>query len=414
MLNNSRVSAVYAAVLGVFLLTALGSTRAQSTNIFPPTGSVGIGTTSPGSKLDIINNGTGVSSDPGDGKTYFGSVAFNREAATGAIFSSSAYAYQFTHTGSTTQGLDYLAMQVYTPAGGGITPNALVVNGYGNVGIGTTNPVANLTVGGGVALADSNVVALFGSGLLPSGLGQSTQEIQLNSFNDSAKQAIIGNLNGGLYFEPGTASGNNAGMLSFYYGNGSALSLGMVLNNSGNVGIGTPSPTYPLSVNGVIQSTTGGVIFPDATTQTTAWTGVLCGGDYAESVGVSGEWVSYKPGDVLVIDPDSPDGFTKSAQPYSTGVAGVYSTKHGVIGRKSTDPAKAKTEIPMAMIGIVPTKVSAENGPIKRGDLLVTSATLGYAMKGTDRSQTSGAIVGKALESLISGTGMIDVLVTLQ
>lgn len=66
------------------------------------------------------------------------------------------------------------------------------------------------------------------------------------------------------------------------------------------------------------------------------------------------------------------------------------------------------------MVGIVPTKVSTENGPIKRGDLLVTSATLGYAMKGTDRGLLTGAIVGKALESLDSGTGVIEVLVSLQ
>ena len=68
----------------------------------------------------------------------------------------------------------------------------------------------------------------------------------------------------------------------------------------------------------------------------------------------------------------------------------------------------------MAMVGRVPTKVSAENGPIRVGDLLVTSSTMGYAMKGTDRSQMLGAIVGKAMESMDSGTGVIMVLVTLQ
>jgi len=68
----------------------------------------------------------------------------------------------------------------------------------------------------------------------------------------------------------------------------------------------------------------------------------------------------------------------------------------------------------MAMVGIVPTKVSAENGSIKAGDLLVTSSTLGYAMKGTDRSLLTGAIVGKALGNLASGKGVIEVLVSLQ
>ena len=68
----------------------------------------------------------------------------------------------------------------------------------------------------------------------------------------------------------------------------------------------------------------------------------------------------------------------------------------------------------MAMTGIVPTKVSAENGPIKAGDLLVSSSTLGYAMKGTDRSRMLGAVIGKALGHLDSGTGVIEVVVTLQ
>jgi hypothetical protein len=68
----------------------------------------------------------------------------------------------------------------------------------------------------------------------------------------------------------------------------------------------------------------------------------------------------------------------------------------------------------MAMIGIVPTKVSAENGPIKRGDLLVASSTFGYAMRGTDRSKMLGAVIGKALGNLNSGLGVIEVAITLQ
>jgi hypothetical protein len=79
----------------------------------------------------------------------------------------------------------------------------------------------------------------------------------------------------------------------------------------------------------------------------------------------------------------------------------------------ASDPA-SKGEVPMAMVGRVPTKVSAENGPIHVGDLLVTSSTMGYAMKGTDRSRMLGAVIGKALGSLDSGTGVIEVLVTLQ
>jgi hypothetical protein len=190
------------------------------------------------------------------------------------------------------------------------------------------------------------------------------------------------------------------------------------MSGEGNVGIGTTAPGAPLEVNGSVKlsaNSGGSITFQDGTTQSTAYTGVICGGDYAESVDVAGDRKSYAPGDVLVIGADNESDVLKSAEPYSTLVAGIYSTKPGTVGRRQTTDAKAsKAEIPMAMVGIVPTKVSAENGPIKRGDLLVTSSLPGYAMKGTDRSKMLGAVVGKALGNLDSGTGMIEVLVTLQ
>ena len=52
--------------------------------------------------------------------------------------------------------------------------------------------------------------------------------------------------------------------------------------------------------------------------------------------------------------------------------------------------------------------------PIKPGDLLVTSSKPGYAMKGTDRTQMLGAVIGKAIGHLDSGVGVIEAVVTLQ
>ena len=180
------------------------------------------------------------------------------------------------------------------------------------------------------------------------------------------------------------------------------------------VGIGTITPpAYKLDVAGVVNAQAG-VRFPDGNIQTVAYTGT-CGADYAEAVDVTADRTKYEPGDVLVIDPKAPGKFLKSNQAYSALVAGIYSTKPGFVGRLT--PADAKTnasEVPMAMVGRVPTKVSAENGPIQVGDLLVASSTMGYAMKGTDRDKMLGAVVGKALGSLDSVTGVIDVLVTLQ
>jgi hypothetical protein len=185
---------------------------------------------------------------------------------------------------------------------------------------------------------------------------------------------------------------------------------------NGYVGIGTTAPGAALEVNGSVKLTSGkggSITFQDGTVQSTAYTGVVCGGDYAESVVVAGSRKSYEAGDVLVIGPQSGSDVAKSSKPYSSLVVGVYSTKPGTLGRRQTTP-KGDGEVPMAMVGIVPTKVSAENGPITRGDLLVTSSTPGYAMKGTDRSLLTGAVIGKALGNLDSGTGMIEIVVTLQ
>lgn len=124
---------------------------------------------------------------------------------------------------------------------------------------------------------------------------------------------------------------------------------------------------------------------------------------------------NYAPGDLLVIDPSGQQRLSLSQSPYSTLVAGIYSTQPGVVASTHrVDEALPSNEIPLAVVGIVPCKVIAENGPIAPGDLLVTSSTPGHAMKGTDRGRMLGAVVGKALEPMREGTGVIQVLVTLQ
>jgi hypothetical protein len=139
------------------------------------------------------------------------------------------------------------------------------------------------------------------------------------------------------------------------------------------------------------------------------------GADFAESVTVAGMRNSYAAGDVMAIDPFADRQLTLTAEPYSRLVAGVYSTKPGVLASShKLDAPEIVTEIPLAVVGIVPCNVSAENGSIQRGDLLVSSSTPGYAMKGTDRQRMLGAILGKALEPLDNGQGMIQVLLILQ
>jgi hypothetical protein len=138
------------------------------------------------------------------------------------------------------------------------------------------------------------------------------------------------------------------------------------------------------------------------------------GADFAESVAVAREFTQHEPGDVLVVDTNGKRQLRLSTEPYSSLVAGIYSTKPGVLATAHKMNEDAANEIPLAIVGIVPCKVSTENGAIQPGDLLVSSSTPGHAMKGTDRARLVGAVVGKALEPLNQGKGVIQVLVTLQ
>ena len=145
------------------------------------------------------------------------------------------------------------------------------------------------------------------------------------------------------------------------------------------------------------------------------------GADYAEAVQTSVDPRSLAPGDVLAIDPRHGNEVMASSERESQLVVGVYSTRPSVlaVGNRGVDDSLAGT-VPVAMLGVVPTKVSAENGPVNAGDLLTTSSTPGYAMKaaptliGSAAIYPTGAILGKALEPLHGDHGVIEVLVTLR
>jgi len=131
------------------------------------------------------------------------------------------------------------------------------------------------------------------------------------------------------------------------------------------------------------------------------------GADFAEMLpAVEG----LEPGDVLVVGPDG--RLLRSSSPYDPRVVGVYSTQPGFVGG-SSDELDNAGKIPLAVVGVVPVKASAENGPIAPGDLLVASSTPGHAMKAGD-NPPSGTVIGKALEGLNEGTGVIKMLVVLQ
>jgi hypothetical protein len=126
---------------------------------------------------------------------------------------------------------------------------------------------------------------------------------------------------------------------------------------------------------------------------------------------------SLSGGDVIEIDPTATGRFRKSTTRLSTRVAGIISSapaitlaSHGDIKSGAGDDTRPV----LALAGTVPVKVTNEAGSIQVGDLLTTSSTPGFAMRCADRVACIGAILGKALEPLLTQTGVVRVLVTLQ
>ena len=138
------------------------------------------------------------------------------------------------------------------------------------------------------------------------------------------------------------------------------------------------------------------------------------GADLAEAFPVEGLTSEYEPGDVLIVSTSVNQTVTKSTEPYSTLVAGVYATKPGVLLSENGIGGIAGEQIPTGVVGVIPTKVTSEGGPIRRGDLLVTSSLAGHAMKADPAKLGFGMVIGKALEPFEGDSGVIKVLVSVR
>jgi hypothetical protein len=373
---------------------------------------VGIGTTTPTTALQVAGS---ISAQVPGGDPSF--VLYKGDGGAANLFSGIA------NTG--TNGFNRLSFFTNNaPQWAGSTENMVILNS-GNVGVGTIAPQRLVQVG--QSFAQNPSLQIGGSDNSSAGsyalLFGAWRDVEANMASGIVATPVWACCGGyPLGSGPGIYPGIRANSLSFYNlynpANPSESTPEMFLDGTdGYMGLGTVTPAEKLEVNGNIKLTSGSgghVVFTDGSQQSVAWTGVLSGGDYAESVDISRMRDSLEPGDLITIDEEQNGRFIKSSTAYSPLVSGVYATKPGVVGRRQPRAKSQEDEVPMAMVGIVPTKVSTENGPIRRGDLLVSSSTPGYAMKGTDREKLTGAVLGKALETLDSGKGLIEVLISLQ
>jgi hypothetical protein len=199
-------------------------------------GSVGIGTTSPSSILNTSGSNQGITHDDVAGKGY---IRFRNSGTTLALFGI-AGAWE----GSTLQDTMIAAetglnIRFYT--NGSATPK-MFISGSGNVGIGTTNPSEKLSIAGSIYAEGAN--------------GHLT--IKATSGNNSYVELHDGTSYGYLIknTSSSTANGALAGALYTYTDSSKAFQhiyagtpLFTILS-SGNVGINTTGPGYKLEVQG--------------------------------------------------------------------------------------------------------------------------------------------------------------------
>jgi len=140
----------------------------------------------------------------------------------------------------------------------------------------------------------------------------------------------------------------------------------------------------------------------------------VSGGDCAEEFDVDrASDPAIAPGTVMVLGDEGNVRPSRSA--YDRRVAGVVSGaghyKPGVIfDHKAASPGR----VPVALLGKVFCHVDATYASIEIGDLLTTSDTPGHAMKASDPARAFGAVIGKALQPLPEGRGLVPILVALQ
>ena len=352
----------------IVLNVAKDSTYFSNTN-------VGIGTTSPGSKLEI----TGLTATAGDttlhlkvptgnitaGATEMGNILFSSSdlsgGGTGSVAKISTIAGDGANAWVGSGRPTDLAFFTQPLGASSTLVEAMRIDQDGNVGIGTTSPSYNLVVGDGTTDTesrfyhnDASYTSVRGYGLF---MSRATSYIR--PVNDGSQTLLIGtdsNTWGTISADANTFTLNRDGVSRLH------------INSAGNVGIGTTSPSQKLHVSG--STRIEGALYDSTNSPGTS-------GQILSSTVTGTDWVNLT--DISGVDGTGTANYVAKWSDSDTITNSVIYDNGTNVGIGTTSPATWKLSVDSSNVYAASFDTSNNVGVVINGNNTTASQIIGFS-----------------------------------